>query len=264
MPFGGKGQTISGASSSSSGSGAAVSLLFTAGSRPTSGAIRDLSERTGEFSVSFDPLPGNPDSSHGVSHWLEILASGLTYDLVGLAPGPPAESPPRSRGLASEDWVDAAEAVALRPGPHLASGAGMVPVVRMLASLAAELSGLKGVVAVAWHPARCWSAPEVFRENVGRWIEGGVFPGLTLASVALSPDRGLHSEGLALFTGQELRLEPEIVEDRTEAVKLAVRLLDFLVEHGRVHASQTVVGPGGMALRIEPSENGRFVRVCRG
>lgn len=161
------------------------------------------------------------------------------------------------------DDVYTAEAVTLRPGPHLAGGATMVPVVRMLASVAASLCRLQGISAVAWHPARCWSAPDAFRESVRRWVDGGVFPGLILAALSLSPDRGLHSEGLALFTGQELRLEPEILEDRAEAVKLAVRLLDFLVERGRIDGPETLTGPDSSLLRLEPSENGRFVRVCR-
>ena len=223
-----------------------------------------MSERSGAFSISLDPSEGNAESVRGEPQWLELLVTGLTFDLAGVAPGPSAGSPPRGRGVAHEDWVYASEAVTIHPGPHLASGAGMVPVVRMLASLAATLSDLEGVAAVVWHPARCWSAPEVFRDSVTRWVEGGVFPGLTLATLSLSPDRGLHSEGLALFTGQELRLEPEIVQEPAEAVKLAVRLLDFLVERGRVDAPETLTGPGRQPLRIEPSENGRFVRICRG
>ena len=140
----------------------------------------------------------------------------------------------------------------------------MVPVVRALAWLGAVLGRLDGVVAIAWHPARCWSAPDLYIEGVRRWAEGGVFPGLTLAGLSLSPDRGMHSEGLALFTGQELRLEPEMIEDQAEGAKLAVRLLDFLIERGRVAETATITGPDGSLLRLEPSANGRFVRICRG
>jgi hypothetical protein len=134
----------------------------------------------------------------------------------------------------------------------------------MLAWLGAGLAGLRGTEAVAWHSARCWSPPEVYVDGVRRWVEGGVFPGLTLASLSLSPDMGLHSEGLALFTGQELRIEPELVDDRAEAAKLAVRLLDYLIERGRIAAPESIVGPDGAPLRLEPSANGRFVRICRG
>lgn len=227
-------------------------------------AIRALAERDGGFTISFDPAEGGDGPAKG-PQWLELLARGLTFDLSGLAPGPPADAPPHARSLSlEEDLVHRAEAVTLRPGPHLADGVGMTPVVRTLAWFAAALCRLEGVRAVAWHPARCWSAPEIYRDGVRRWVEGGVFPGLTLATLSLSPDLGMHSEGLALFTGQELRLEPEMTEDRAEAAKLAVRLLDFLIERGKIAAAETIAGPDGSPLRLEPSANGRFVRVCRG
>jgi hypothetical protein len=256
--------TISGASNSNSDTDAAVSLLFSPGDRPTAHAIRAHLAESAEFAVSFDPAEGDRDAP-AEAHWIELLASGLTFDLGGLAPGPAAVAPPRKRSSAPEgDGADRLEALTLRPGPHLAGGIGMVPVIRMLAWLGAGLAGLKGTEAVAWHSARCWSAPEVYVDGVRRWVEGGVFPGLTLASLSLSPDMGLHSEGLALFTGQELRIEPELVDDRAEAAKLAVRLLDYLIERGWIAAPESIVGPDGAPLRLEPSANGRFVRICRG
>lgn len=213
--------------------------------------------------MSFDPADSG-EVGPEQPQWLELLASGLTFDLSGLAPGPAADVPPHTRSVSlEEDLVHRVEALTLRPGPHLAGGVGMTPVVRTLAWLATVLCRLEGVRAVAWHPAHCWSAPEIYCDSVLRWMEGGVFPGLTLATLSLSPDRGMHSLGLALFTGQELRLEPEVSENRAEAAKLAVRLLDLLIERGRVEAAETIAGPDGKPLRLRPSANGRFVRVCR-
>ena len=97
-----------------------------------------------------------------------------------------------------------------------------------------------------------------------RWIEGGVFPGLGLAALTPMPDGGMQSQGLALFTGQELRLEPELAADRTAGAKVALRLMHWLVEHGRLEAKETLPGPDGRPLHLEPSANGRFVRVWRG
>jgi hypothetical protein len=71
----------------------------------------------------------------------------------------------------------------------------------------------------------------------------------------------MHSEGLALFTGQELRLEPELVRDPAAAAKLAVRLIDHLVERGRIAKQEVTAGPDEGSLRLEPSANGQFVRV---
>jgi hypothetical protein len=153
------------------------------------------------------------------------------------------------------------EAVVIRPGPHLAAGATMVPVVRMLAWLTAQLAGLPGLQAVAWHPARCLSAPEAFRAGVLRWVEGGPFPVFSLAALADTPDDALQSEGLALFTGQELRLEPSLALDRAASAKIAVRLLDWLVESGPLRRAHALDGPGGARLLLEPSADGRLVRA---
>jgi hypothetical protein len=251
-------------------SGSAVSLLFAAGRRPDAESIRQLAEKQSGFSISFDPAAegGAPKVAPAEAEqvWLELLANGLTYDLVGLAPGTAADAPPRAHayGLAADGEGVRMETVTVRPGPHLAGGHTLAPVVRSLARIGAMLSAIEGVEAIAWHSARCWSAPGYFREGVLRWIEGGVFPSLGLAALALNPDGGMHSEGLALFTGQEVRIEPELTSDRTAGAKIGVRLIDYLVEAGPIEKPQRIAGPDGAPLRLEPSANGRFVRVWRG
>ena len=136
-----------------------------------------------------------------------------------------------------------------------------MPVLRTLACVAAALSELDRVEAIGWHAARCWCDPHAFRRAVTRWIEGGAFPGLMLASVTQAPDFGLHSEGLALFTGQELRIEPELTQDMTGATRLALRLFDYLTERGSLAEPEALTGPENSRIRLEPSANGRFVRV---
>ncbi|MGH7095280.1 MAG: hypothetical protein ACREFB_17335, partial [Stellaceae bacterium] len=199
--------------------GSAASLLFAAGRRPGADAIRQLVQGQGEFSISFDPAGesgSESDTPADGQTWLELLANGLTFDLVGLVPGAPAAAPPCVHGYAVRGIADPAalESLTLRPGPHLAGGHAMMPVIRSQAWLAASLAQLDGVDAVAWHPARSWCAPGYFREGVLRWIEGGVFPGLGLTALADAPDGGMHSEGLTPFIGQELRIEPELMADR--------------------------------------------------
>ena len=105
---------------------------------------------------------------------------------------------------------------------------------------------------------------ETDSKGVFRWVDGGVFPGLGLTSLAVSPDGGMQSEGLSLFAGQELRIEPELIADMTAGAKIGVRLIDYMVERGRIDAPQKVTGPDGQPLRLEPSANGRFIRVWRG
>lgn len=240
----------------------AASLLFAPGERPDASAIARLAETTSAFSISLDPAEGAGDGGN----WLELLDHGLTFDLRGLAPGPAAAAPPRSHEFGLPDDFDAVrmQAVTLQPGPHLAEGSAMLPVVRSLAGLTAALAALPGVRAVAWHAARSWCSTGHFRDSVHRWLEGGPFPGLGLTALVSMPDGGMQSQGLALFTGQELRLEPELAKDRAAAAKTGLRLLHWLVEHGSVTGPESLPGPDGVPLRLEPSENTRFVRVWRG
>jgi hypothetical protein len=54
------------------------------------------------------------------------------------------------------------------------------------------------------------------------------------------------------------------VGDRAEAGKLAVRLLHWLYEHGRLASLERLPAPGRGMVRLEPSGNGRFVRAWNG
>lgn len=246
-------------------------MLFETGGRPGRHAVAALAGESA-FGISLDPAnEGNggekgAGSDGAAGDWLELIANGLTFDLIGLAPGPPAQAPPGGQafGLPTEFEPALLEAITLRPGPHLAEGARMLPVVRSLAWLSAQLADLPATRAVSWHPARCWCSPRYFRNSVLRWMEGGVFPGLGLATLAPIPDGGMQSQGLALFTGQELRLEPELAKDRAAGAKIALRLMHWLVENGSVEVEERLPGPEGQILRLEPSANGRYVRVWRG
>ncbi len=257
-----------------------ISLLFAGAERPDAVAIRALADNARGFSVSHDPgtlargrPAGNGSAANGhggdasqKGDWLEVLADGLTFDLSGLAPAAGHQLPQRAYCFDMPAGVDnlGLEAISLTPGPHLSGGARMMPVVRTMAGLAAQLCALPGLVAVAWHPARSWIGPRYFTSIIGNWLEGGVFPGLGLVGLATVADGGMQSEGLSFFTDQELRIEPELTEDRANAAKIAVRLIDRLIEHGRLESAETIAGPEGRLLRIEPSANGHLVRVWSG
>lgn len=241
---------------------AAVSLLFSEGERPSSETVREFLGNSGEYEISF--APSESEQVEGEPLWLELLANGLTFDLVGLAPGPLIELPPRRNSHAVDPLVGAKlEAISLTPSPHIATSVGMTPVLRSLAALAADLSAMSGVERIVWHSARSATEPETFRKAVGSWVDGGVFPGLVLTSIALAPDKGLQSEGFSLFTGQDLRIEPELAADPLKATKLAVRLFDLLVDMDPIRSREELVGPDGTRLQLEPSANGLFVRVSR-
>lgn len=224
--------------------------------------MRALAASSNQLSVSLD----TSEEGGQEEGWLELLANGMTFDVTGLAPQPTIEVPATAHtfGIAPGVEADAFQPVLIKPGPHLAAGGAMFPVVRTLAMIAANLAQLEGVKAVAWHPARAVSEAGYFRSSVLRWIEGGAFPGLGLTALVPTDDGGLESEGLALFTGQELRMRPEVVMDRAEASKIALRLLNWLVEHGRITESFGFTGPSGETLRLEPVDNFAMVEVWRG
>jgi len=203
-----------------------------------------------------------PIASEG---WLELLASGLTFDLRGLAPAGAASVPdPRHRfGLSSGEPLQGLEAVSIVPSVHVASGAAMMPVVRVLVGIAELFCAISDIRAVSWNPSASWMEPGYFVRLIRAWLSGGAFPGLGLTGIGRDSDGGVKSEGLAYFTGQELRVEPLAGETPADAVKVAVRTIDLLVRHGRVVSTFNLTGPDGEAMQIIPDPGGRLLRLWR-
>ncbi|HTM96483.1 MAG TPA: hypothetical protein VL100_11800 [Croceibacterium sp.] len=223
-----------------------------------------LAQNTGVFTVSHHPAERSGSGGEN-DNWLELLINGLTFDMRGLAGGLPVEMPALRHNFGLDDPLPGAvQAVSLAAGPHLAGGENMMPIVRSQLALSLRLATLPGVVAIVWTPAQSAMAVDHFTTLVSAWLEGGAFPALGLTAFSLALDGGLQSDGLAFFTGQELRLEPELAEDGVAATKLAVRLINELVEYGKVAERFEMTGPDGAPLVLEPSANGAFVRVRAG
>ena len=240
-------------------------FLFPTGKRPDARAVRDVVEANPQVSLSHDPARGDaPDDGE---RWLELLIDGMTFDLRGLGEGDPV-APARYeyRFDCPSDLLESRkEALRLEPGPHLASGAHTLPIVRGQMALASLLAGtMPGLDAIGWGPSGCLMGVSYFRSVIDAWVGGGPFPALALTAFRPTMDDALQSVGLAFFTGQEVRLEPALVSDRTAATRLGVRLVNLLVGTGRLEAPETITGPDGGPLRLEPSGNGRFVRVFPG
>jgi hypothetical protein len=217
--------------------------------------------RMGWFAVTLESEGPDPDQ-----YWVELLANGLTFDLAGLAPGNPSIGMDKGHMFDLPEGFDPAgcEGITLSPGPHLISGGPMIPVLRCLAWLAAELAGLEHLQAIAWRPARTVCGPSYFHDAVMRWIGGGAFPALGLTALVPQEDGSLLSEGLALFTGQELLVEAHQAVDQQQAAKVALRLLHWLVENGRVDRAMSLTGPSGETLHLVPRPNDGLVCVQRG
>jgi hypothetical protein len=208
--------------------------------------------------VSISHRPAEADG------WMEILASGLTFDLVGLAPASSSE-PPEAKycfGVSREEAEAPCEAVTLLPGPHLqGGGSSMIPVVRTMAGLVAALVRHLPIKAVCWHPAGTWMEPEYFSRTIESWLADGPFPALGLTALERIGEEGVRSSGLAFFTGQEIQVEWCGKEPSAETFKLTVRVIDYLVGEGPLDEAMELEGPSGERLLAEPSEDGRLVRV---
>lgn len=234
-----------------------VSLLFEMGSRPTADDIAGVLESGGVLAR----ISHRPKNDEG---WLELLSSGLTFDMSGLAPQARSSSLPVRHVYGFEQPVpDFArlEGVEIAPGRHIAAGRAMLPVVRTLAGLAAGMALQLPVAAVVWHSAGTVMAPAYFARIVMNWLGGGAFPALGLAALVPAPDGSVASQGLAAFTGQEFQLEAQSGEARAETIKLAIRVADYLVRHGVVMRPGLIEGGGG--LFAEPSQVGNLVWIWR-
>jgi hypothetical protein len=239
-----------------------LSLLFKAGERPSAADIAGALESI-DASAPGTSISHRPDEAEG---WLELLISGLTFELWGLAP---AEGTPVTRarhrfGVDTRLAEEQVEAVTLVAGPHIYGGRAMQPVVRSMTGLAASLSLALPVVAVCWEPAGVWMDPRYFTRTVIGWLGGGPFPALGLTAVESDAGGIVRSSGLEFFCGQEIEVVPQEGEAPTDTVKLALRVIDNIIRRGPIDQRTVLETASEKALIAEPSADLKLVRVWRG
>jgi hypothetical protein len=203
--------------------------------------------------VSYDPGRGHSDPSS--TDWLEILVEGLTFDLLGLAPGPSLTVlEPRHRFGPWDKPVTSSEAIGLAPGPHLAAAGSAMPVVRTLLRLGAGLAAqLPATLGALWLPASSAMRRDLFVNALDAWFAGGPFPALGLTGIEERHDGVLATDGLAFFTGQEAVLDEALCTDRIEATRLLTRLIDRLVNAPPLDRALTLPREGSGPLRLTPA-----------
>lgn len=258
-----------------------IYLLFEQGGRPDRSEVREFIDANRNVTLSFDPaspqlrvvgggaamLTDSVEcevSLEGAADWVELLFNGLTFDLKGLAPAQPETLPSYKNPFdyPSSAGVHSLEPVLLVPGEHLSGGDNSLPVIRGMMALARDLiHHFNSVQAVAWPPAESVIGRRFFESTVTAWLDGGAFPALGLTSFELCEDGSLHSVGLSHFIGQELRIDEALAVDPVAATRLGVRLANQLVLTGGVAAREQIIAPDGVRLAMEPSENGKIVRV---
>lgn len=238
----------------------AMILLFRAGQRPSLECVRAAVAGAGRLSIVHEMEPGI-DGAPGA---IELLRDGMTFDLQGFAPSNAIPIPPvhHAYGMPEQHDPFSDEAILLKPGPHLAAGVHTLPVIRAMASIAADLASLfVGCFAIVWPPSRAVVGSEFFTSAISAWIEGAAFPALGLASIGEDIDGGMRSYGLSWFTGQEIRLAADLTHDKAAAARLLIRLINQLVSQGRLTQSEYIVAPDGGRLALEPTRDGTLVRV---
>lgn len=237
-------------------------LLFPPELRPSALDVRNALERSGTGQVSYDPAAVQPIVT--ASDWLEVVIDGLTFDLLGLAPGGSLQqrAPRHCFGLDAAALAHC-ECIGLAPGPHLAGAANEMPVVRTMVRLASALTRQWGsALGALWLPAESAMHRNVFMDAVESWLAGGPFPALGLTGVIDRADGRLASDGLAFFTGQEVVLETALSSDRIAATRLLLRLIDYLVEAPPLRGETSVRLEDGRRLQLIASASA--IEVSRG
>ena len=250
---------------------AGMLLLFETGMRPDAKSVRKAVEKIATIAVGHDPAHRDLQPAAHIGHrqekcWLEMVSYGLTFHLTHLAPGRSAKIPKvHSRFNCPDSLIEGdCECISLVPGPHLSGSSGNVPIGRVMFGIAADLARqLSGVCAIFWPPSAALMESASFRDTVANWVSGGEFPAQGLTGFRSMTDGALQTEGLAFFTGQEIRMEPDSTVDRSVSIQLAGQLVQQLVHEGPLTRTGTATAPDGGKMRLEPSRNGKFVRVWR-
>ncbi|WP_225207212.1 hypothetical protein [Novosphingobium huizhouense] len=231
-----------------------AALLLAPGQRPDADRIEAIARSAGVFTVSHRDA--------GPAEWVEVLRDGLTFDLTGLSPGAPLpavhdDAAARTSAVGLPASLDLAmlEAVGLAPGPHLLGAEHLLPVIRVAARIITHLAKSLDAKAILWKPSGSAVSPEWFEKACNAWIEGGPFPAIAMTTFARTESE-LTSRGLAFLIGQEFRLYSSGGILQEEDARVSVRLVDWLVAHGKVEGPREVVLSGVGAVRLEPNADG--------
>lgn len=237
-----------------------ISLLFENGQRPS---ILDIERLLSDQGPSAMPLRISHKSA-AAEGWVELLSNGLTFDLGGLLPAEPKAWPEPQHlfGFERPPVCASLEALHLVQGPHLGSGMAMPPVVRTMAGIAANLSNALPVKGLLWQPAMTLMEPKYFSGMILNWLNGGAFPALGLTALSVAGDGSVSSAGLDYFIGQDVQVQARPDEKQADTVKLAVRVIDYLVRNGPISEPLEIRASSEVVI-AEPSKYGNAIRVWR-
>lgn len=240
-------------------------ILFARDNRPT---VRQVQKYCSEGDFVDVGGPDLHDYPHKVDiappNGVGLQRSGLTFDFVGLAPGPAVPVPdlPHMDRLPDDIGFFGAHATSLRLGPHIEAGRRSQSILREWFSLAETILSSFGGIGVCWVPAEGVYSGVALASNLKVWAERGEMPVHLFARFRRTLDGAVQSQGLSFFTGQEFRIEPSLAGDDNDG--LARLIFSHLFYTGALLETAQLVAPDGHALRLKPTENGRYIRVWPG
>ncbi len=244
-------------------------LLFPRGKRPGSDVLRGAIAQADRISLSLDHADSDGVADDGP--WFELGTTAVTMELRGFGVAKSSDAiKAKALSASIDEAAEAAgfgqlEALMLHVSPHLESGAMATPVLRALCSAGARIGAhLENLAAFAWPDSGVLVAPAQFSQMMDDWSTASQPPAAFFVGFRDEIDQGMVSRGLSRFTQQELRLEPELVDNRSDAIRLGQRVAAQLIPMGRMSEAQEFTLPDTRILRLEPSANGRFVRAFLG
>lgn len=235
----------------------AYSLWF-AGRRPGSDRVGECIRRLDDR-LLLQHTPANGTSAA----WI-IVAEGVSFEILGLAPGPgyDAATPEMQFDLA-DGWQVGAEPVAIVPRHVAHDDTDPLDIVRCASRVARVLAQSGDCNAIGWGPASSVMSAPYFERIVGDWLSGGPFPALGLVSLALDAHDALVSRGLAPICGQEIVIP--MIEDFAAAqrARVAIRMIDHLSKSGPIEVEGDVEIEGFGTFQISIADDGKKINLTR-
>jgi hypothetical protein len=191
------------------------------------GQVTEIIYRGVAFMVSIDENSGKSSESKAVFCNLEtsVIRCGLTIEL----------------------------------GAHVAGGERVPAIIQALLGVAAKLGMAFNAVAAVWHPVGIVSDFAYFSQAVSGYLAGGAFPVLAMVDFKVNDKGQIDSAGLALLSGQELRVSNSDM-DHVEMIRRVVRVVHDIAVNGPVEVPVTLQGiEPDEILELEPSPDKRLL-----
>jgi hypothetical protein len=210
-------------------------------------ALKSILESGNDISLS--------QSGSGSGYTMEVVYCGVTFQLTISSSLPDMSG--LKRIFCNLDPSSVVSVIAIGLGDHVAGGERVPAIIQALLGVAQKLGSLLGATGAIWHPANIMSGFSYFSEVVGGYLGGGAFPVLALVNFQDTGDGTIMSSGLALLSGQELRVYRGDMEQR-EIMRRVVRVVHDIATNGPVHGAAKLAGiEPGEIVELEPlPENG--------